>query len=90
MSTSRSYRCTFTPIDRFGVPINTESGVLPWLQLRAKDAEQAARMAHASVGAPIVQVERIEPTAADLVAIDRAIARDQLEQLLATAEEALL
>lgn len=90
MSTARSYRCTFTPVDRFGAPMVTESGVLPWLQLQAADAEQAARLAHASVGAPIVQVERIEPTQADLAALDRALARDQAEHILATAEEALL
>lgn len=90
MTKTRSYRCTFSPIDRFGVPIGTESGVLPWLQLRAEDAEQAARLAHASVGAPIVHVERIEPTQADLAALERALARDQAEHVLATLEEALL
>ena len=94
--TLRSYRCTFTPVDRFGAPISTESGVLPWLQLQASNAEQAARLAHASVGAPIVQVERIDPvtfspaTQADLAALDRALARDQAEHALATAEVALL
>lgn len=36
------------------------------------------------------QVDPLAPTAADLAALDRALARDQLEQLLATAEEALL
>lgn len=37
-----------------------ETGVLPYVQLRAPDAEQAARRAHHVTGAAIVEVQRME------------------------------
>mgnify|MGYP000861611710 FL=1 len=62
MQTSeRSYRCHYTPTDRNGFPVPAESGVLPFIQLRAVGAEQAQRAAHAVTGCPIDNVERIEP-----------------------------
>lgn len=57
---SRSYRCTYTPLDRDGYPQPNETGVLPTVQVRAHSAEQAQRAAYATVRAPIVQVERLE------------------------------
>lgn len=56
----RSYRCHYHP--RPDEP--TESGVLPYLQVQAADAEKAAQMAFATVGKPIARVERIEATQA--------------------------
>ena len=39
----------------------SESGVLPFIQLRAPSAEHAARAAHAVTGKAVDSVERIEP-----------------------------
>lgn len=62
MQTSqRSYRCHYTPTDRNGFPVPAESGILPFIQLRAVGAEQAQRAAYAVTGCPIDNVERIEP-----------------------------
>ncbi|MBY0469459.1 MAG: hypothetical protein K2Q07_10835 [Burkholderiaceae bacterium] len=57
----RPYRAYYTPLDQFRTPIACESGVLPFVQLRAADAEKAQRAAHAVTGCPIDRVERIEP-----------------------------
>lgn len=57
MSSTRSYRCYYYP--RPDEP--SESGVLPYLQVRAADAEQAAQLAYATMGKPIARCERIEP-----------------------------
>lgn len=59
-TTPRSYRCTYTPLDRDGYPVASETGVLPAVQVRAASAEDAQRLAHATVGCPIVQVDRLE------------------------------
>lgn len=65
MQTSeRSYRCHYSPTDQFGAPISSESGVLPYVQLQAADAEQAQRAAHAVTGCPIAEVQRLEGGAA--------------------------
>ena len=62
MQTSeRSYRCHYTPNDRNGFPVPSESGVLPFIQLKANDAEQAQRAAHALTGCAIAEVQRLEP-----------------------------
>lgn len=64
MQTSeRSYRCSYTPLDRDGFPVPCESGVLPFVQLQANDAEQAQRLAHALTGCPIDEVQRLEGVA---------------------------
>lgn len=39
---------------------------------------------------PATEPDHPAPTQADLAALDRALARDQAEHVLATAEEALL
>jgi len=40
-----------------------ETGVLPFVQLRAATAATAARLAHAVTGAAVVEVERLEEVA---------------------------
>lgn len=57
---TRSYRCFFTPRDRFGHPVASENGILPFVQLRADNAEHAQRAAHHVTGCPVSNVERIE------------------------------
>ena len=58
---ARSYRCTYTPLDRDGFPVPCDTGVLPFVQVQAGDAEEAQRAAHALTGSPITEVQRIEP-----------------------------
>lgn len=60
MPTPRRYRCAYAPLDRDRVPVVNDTGVLPSVQVQARNAEDAQRLAHATVGCPIVQVERIE------------------------------
>lgn len=57
---ARSYRCFYTPVDRFGSPVATETGVLPFVQVKANDAEGAQRAAHHATGCPISGVERLD------------------------------
>lgn len=63
-TSTRSYRCSYSPIDRDGFPAPTDTGVLPFVQLQATDAEQAQRAAHALTGCPIAEVQRLEEAAA--------------------------
>lgn len=60
----RSYRCSYYPNDRFGSPLAADTGVLPFVQLKATDAEDAQRKAHAVTGCAVVGVERMEGGAA--------------------------
>ncbi|WP_390342328.1 hypothetical protein ACFJIS_18910 [Variovorax boronicumulans] len=60
LSGERSYRCFYTPTDRFGVPVATDTGVLPYVQVKADDAEGAQRAAHHATGCPVSSVERLE------------------------------
>lgn len=57
---ARSYRCSYHPKDAAGYPVAAETGVLPFVQLKAHSAEHAARAAHAVTGSPIASVERVE------------------------------
>lgn len=63
-ASGRSYRCYYTPRDRFGNPVASESGILPFVQVRAGNAEHAQRAAHHVTGCPVANVERIEHTGA--------------------------
>lgn len=63
VKTKRSYRCSYYPKDRYGSPVATDTGVLPFVQIRATDAEDAQRKAHAVTGCAVVGVERIEVAA---------------------------
>jgi len=56
-STARRYRCYLS----HGHPADT--GVLPFVQLRAVSAAIAARLAHAVTGACVVEVVRLEEVA---------------------------
>lgn len=57
---TRPYRAFYTPLDRDRFPVLSESGLLPFVQLRASNAEHAQRAAFAVVGCPISHVERLE------------------------------
>lgn len=61
---TRSYRCSYHPKDTNGYPVATESGIQPFVQVKASSAEHAARAAHAVTGCPISNVERVEGGAA--------------------------
>jgi hypothetical protein len=56
----RSYRCTYVPLSRDGVPFANDTGVLPAVQVLSTDAEAAQRQAHAVTGKPIAQVDRLD------------------------------
>jgi hypothetical protein len=57
---TRSYRCHYTPLDRDGYPVASEAGLLPFVQVKAPNAEHAQRAAFAAIGCPISHVERLE------------------------------
>jgi len=57
---TRSYRCTYHPNDPNGYPVPAETGVLPFVQVRALNAEAAQRAAHHVTGCAIASVERVE------------------------------
>lgn len=57
---TRSYRCPYFPKDRQGYPQASESGTLPFVQVKAANAEQAQRMAHHVTGCAIADAERVE------------------------------
>lgn len=59
----RSYRCYYTPNDLNGYPVATDNGILPFVQVRASDAEGAQRAAHHVTGCPVANVERLEHAA---------------------------
>jgi hypothetical protein len=61
--TARSYRCHYAPVSRDGVPQLSDTGVLPALQVQAASAEEAQRLAFATIGCPIVEVLRLDGAA---------------------------
>jgi hypothetical protein len=61
---SRSYRCHYHPKDRNGFPAACDTGVLPFVQVKARDAEHAQRVAHDLTGCSISNVERLDEVAA--------------------------
>ena len=61
---ARSYRCSYHPKDLNGHPVAADSGVLPTIQLKASNAEQAQRAAYAVTGCVVAGVERLEGGAA--------------------------
>lgn len=56
----RSYRCNYHPKAPGGYPVPADTGVLPFVQLKAPNAEAAQRAAHAVTGCAIDSVERLE------------------------------
>jgi hypothetical protein len=61
---SRSYSCHYHPKDRNGYPAACDTGVLPFVQVKARDAEHAQRVAHQLTGCSISNVERLDEVAA--------------------------
>ena len=57
---ARSYRATYHPKDQHGHPVASDAGVLPFIQLKAANAEDAHRLANATTGCVIANVERVE------------------------------
>ncbi|WP_140637227.1 hypothetical protein [Methylibium rhizosphaerae] len=65
-NSTRSYRCYYHPrADQLA-----ESGVLPFVQVKAASADLAMRSAHAVLGLTIDRAERIEPTPEVLAALE--------------------
>lgn len=60
----RRYRAYYAPLDRDRFPVPCDTGVLPFVQVQANDAEAAQRAAHALTGCPIASVERLEEASA--------------------------
>ena len=54
-----SYRAYLRPAG-----LSADNGVLPYIQLKAANAEHAMRAAHAVTGQPVDNVERLEPAEA--------------------------
>jgi hypothetical protein len=54
-----SYRAYLRPAGT-----DADTGVLPFIQLKAVNAEHALRVAHAVTGAPVDSVERLDSVAA--------------------------
>lgn len=61
---TRSYRCNYHPKGPSGYPVPADTGVLPFVQLKAPNAEAAQRAAHHVTGCAIDSVERVEGGAA--------------------------
>lgn len=57
----RRYRAYYSPLDRDGFPVSSDTGVLPFVQIKADSAEQALTQAYALVGCPISEVQRLDP-----------------------------
>eukprot|EP01041_Mallomonas_annulata_P017243 gene17243-35624_t len=57
---TRSYRCTYFPKDKQGIPQPCDSGALPSIQVQACNANQAELLAGATVNGLVASVERIE------------------------------
>jgi len=59
---ARRYRAFYAPKDSNGYPVATDTGVLPFVQVQAADAEAAQRAAFALTGCSIADVQRIDDT----------------------------
>jgi hypothetical protein len=60
----RSYRCHYHPKDRNGFPAACDTGVLPFVQVKARDAEHAQRVAKDLTGCSISNVEHLDEVVA--------------------------
>ena len=60
MNAARSYRCYFTPRDALGHLASSDTGTLPFVQVKAANAEAALISAQHVTGCPVAQVERLE------------------------------
>lgn len=61
---TRSYRCHYHPKAPGGHSVAADTGVLPYIQVKAANAEAAQRAAHHITGCAIDGVERLEGGAA--------------------------
>ena len=59
-ASTRSYRCTYHPLDGAFAAL-CDSGVLPFVQVQAQNAEEAQRLAYHVTGCAVSNVERLEP-----------------------------
>jgi len=59
-TSSRRYRCTYTPRDAFGHLNPSDTGAAPFVQFRAANAEQALNIAQHVTGCPVIEATRIE------------------------------
>lgn len=59
-TTTQRYRCTYRPLTIDGFPVASESGVEPFIEVDARNAEEAARLAYAAKRCPITDAVRIE------------------------------
>lgn len=62
--TTSRYRAYYHPPRAAAIPALSDTGVLPFVQFQAANAEHAHRVAHALTGCPISEVERLEGAAA--------------------------
>ena len=60
LTAGRRYRCYYTPRDKLGHLTQTETGYLPFVQLRAPNAEDAQVAANHVTGCPVADVVRLE------------------------------
>lgn len=59
-ATARRYRCCYTPRDAFGHVNPSDTGVAPFVQFLAANAEQALDIAQQVTGCPVIDATRIE------------------------------
>jgi len=60
MAVARSYRCYFTPREALGHLASSDTGALPFVQVKAANAEAALISAQYVTGCPVCNVERLE------------------------------
>ena len=58
--TQQLYRCSFHPLTIDGLPVSCESGIEPYVDVEAPNAEEASRRAYALKACPITEVTRLE------------------------------
>jgi len=56
----RSYRCYYSPRDALGQLTASDNGALPFVQVKAANAEAALLGAQRVTGCPASEVERLE------------------------------
>lgn len=62
-ASTRSYRCNYHPLVGAFAAL-CDSGILPFVQVQARNAEEAQRLAHHITGCAISDVQRLDqPTA---------------------------
>lgn len=61
-ASTRSYRCSYHPLEGAFAAL-CESGVLPFVQVQAKNAEEAQRLAHHITGCAISDIQRLDQSA---------------------------